>query len=304
MVSKKKFDFKTPILYLAFNRLDLVKRTFPEIKKIKPKELYISVDGPRDKREKKKTDEVRKYILKQIDWDCKVETLFPKSNLGCKVAVSRAIDWFFDNVKMGIVLEDDCLPSQDFFRYCQDLLEKYENDERLASICGTNPINIRGKESYGFVNTIALWGWASWRRSWKKIYHNEEEYMKKMESKKYLKETFPNIIERVYFGKKYIDAINDKVNTWEFPWHLGIFRSGGLNAIPKVNLVENIGIDDGFTNTAPNLTDEKFLVLKREKMNFPLRHPGKIRRNNLIRWMLTYRDYKRVIMKKLNVLFS
>lgn len=104
---KNKFKLTTPILYLAFNRLDSVKKTFPEIQKAKPMQLFISFDGPRTSEEKKKTDAVRKYVLENINWKCKVKTLFRDKNLGCKYVVAGAIDWFFENVKQGIILEDD-----------------------------------------------------------------------------------------------------------------------------------------------------------------------------------------------------
>ncbi len=103
-------------------------KEFEEIKKAKPKKLYIAGDGPRNKIEKKKTDEVRKFVLDNIDWDCKVKTLFRKKNLGCGKAVSQAITWFFKNEEMGIILEDDCLPSQSFFPFCEELLKKYKTN--------------------------------------------------------------------------------------------------------------------------------------------------------------------------------
>jgi hypothetical protein len=112
----------TPLLFLVFNRLDTTKKVFEEIRRAKPNKLYVAADGPRNDQEKDKTDAVRKYILENIDWKCKVKTLFREKNLGCKYAVSGAIDWFFNNEEMGMILEDDCLPSQSFFRFCQDML--------------------------------------------------------------------------------------------------------------------------------------------------------------------------------------
>ena len=304
MNSKNKFKLTIPILYLAFNRLDTVKKTFPKIRKARPKELYISVDGPRNKKEKSKTDKVRKYILDNIDWSCDVKTKFPGKNLGCEVAVSHALDWYFKNVEMGIVLEDDCLPSDSFFRYCQELLIKYKDDERITSIYGTTPVRLEGKVSYAFTGTIGLWGWASWARAWNKIYRSEEKYMGNLGPKKYLKEVFPNMVERINFSKKYMDFINSKVNTWEFPWQLGIIRSKGLNVIPKVNLIENIGVDVGFTNTVPNPTDKKFLIIKRDEIKFPLKHPKQIRKSNMLRLKFVYRDYKRILIKRFISLFE
>ena len=125
---EKQFDI--PILYTVFNRLDVVKQTFPEIRKIKPKQLFIGADGPRNIKEKKKTDSVRKYILKNIDWKCDVETLFFEKNLGSNIAIFKATNWFFKNVKKGIVLEDDDLPSHSFFIFCKEMLVRYQNNNK------------------------------------------------------------------------------------------------------------------------------------------------------------------------------
>ena len=100
-------QLKTPILFLIFNRLDTTKIVFEEIKKQKPKQLFIAADGPRANKENENIvcKEVRNYVLKNIDWNCEIKTLFRERNLGCGKAVSEAISWFFDNVEQGIILK-------------------------------------------------------------------------------------------------------------------------------------------------------------------------------------------------------
>jgi hypothetical protein len=110
---------KTPVLFLIFNRPNTAQRVFEIIKKIKPKYLFIAADGPRKNKlgEEKKCEETKNFILQNIDWNCEIKTLFRKENLGCREAISSAITWFFDNVDKGIILEDDCLPSESFFHF-------------------------------------------------------------------------------------------------------------------------------------------------------------------------------------------
>ena len=112
-----KKPLETAVLFLVFNRLDTTKQVFEAIRKAKPPRLYIAADGPRESKEgeAEKVKAVREYVMSNINWDCEVKTLFRDKNLGCKYAVSGAIDWFFENEEMGIILEDDCLPSQSFF---------------------------------------------------------------------------------------------------------------------------------------------------------------------------------------------
>ena len=139
----KTFSFEMPVLFLTFNRIKTAKLVFNEIKKSKPPRLYVASDGPRMSvdGEDKKVSQLREYILSNIDWDCEIYTLFNNTNKGCKIAVSNAVNWFFESEEMGIVLEDDCLPSESFFRYCQDLLYRYQYDERIYLITGYNKQN-------------------------------------------------------------------------------------------------------------------------------------------------------------------
>ncbi len=129
----------TPILFLTFNRLEETKQVFNEIKKYGPSKLYLASDGPRKNKEGEReiVKKIREYILDNITWPCKVKILFRHKNLGCKYAVSSAIDWFFKNERRGIILEDDCLPSQSFFRFCEEMLTKYKNDREIMQISGT-----------------------------------------------------------------------------------------------------------------------------------------------------------------------
>ena len=113
--------FETPILFIIFNRPDTAEKVFNEIKKIKPKKLFVSADGPRENKpgEKEKCLATRK-IIDQVDWECEVYKKYSDVNLGCKLGVSSGIDWFFKNVEQGIILEDDCLPAQSFFKFCEE----------------------------------------------------------------------------------------------------------------------------------------------------------------------------------------
>ena len=128
----------TPILFLVFNRPDTTQRVFAQIRKIQPKQLFIAADGARKGKEgeQERVAQVRKLILEGIDWDCEVKTLFRDENLGCGKAVSEGITWFFKNVEQGIILEDDTLPDLSFFPFCEELLERYKDDERVAMISG------------------------------------------------------------------------------------------------------------------------------------------------------------------------
>ena len=159
-----------PVLFVVFNRLETVKRTLAAIRQAAPRQLFIAADGPRDSRpgEEQMCQAVRSYILDHIDWECEVKVRFQEKNLGCKLAVSSAVDWFFSEVEEGIILEDDCLPGKDFFRYAAAALEFYRHDPTVMHINGSVFKNYAPDENFcAYLYRYAhIWGWASWRRAW------------------------------------------------------------------------------------------------------------------------------------------
>ena len=159
-----------PVLFLIFKRPDTTQRVFEAIKKAKPKQLFISADGGRNEEEKKSCNALREAIVAQIDWDCELKTLFRENNLGCKMAVSSGISWFFEEVEQGIILEDDCLPNESFFKFCETMLEKYKDDQSIWHIGANNFQDSikRGDADYFFSMYSHIWGWASWRDRWQK----------------------------------------------------------------------------------------------------------------------------------------
>jgi hypothetical protein len=165
----------TPVLFLIFNRPNTTEQVFEAIAKAKPRCLFVAADGPRtDKEGEAEKCQAVRDIIKRVDWDCEVKTLFREQNLGCKEAVSSAITWFFEQVEEGIILEDDCLPSDSFFSFCAELLEKYRDDKRIMMISGDNFQDgiQRGDASYYFSSVPWIWGWATWRRAWR-LYDRE-----------------------------------------------------------------------------------------------------------------------------------
>lgn len=242
---------KSPVLFLIFNRPDTTERVFNEIREAKPSRLYVAADGPRLNRQ----DEIllcteALSFLSKIDWECKVETLIRTNNLGCKNAVSSAIDWFFEHEEEGIILEDDCLPAKSFFYYCDTLLEKYRDDTRIRHIAGANLHNGKkwGEASTYFTNQTHVWGWATWKRVWKdydkdlKIYKEEEvaEKLGHVFTDRFVIEEWTRIFKELKAGK---------IDTWDFQLAFLNFFNHGLSVNPNVNLITNIGFRPDATHT-------------------------------------------------------
>jgi hypothetical protein len=297
-----KPKLKTPILFLVFNRIDTTKQVFEKIKKARPKQLFVASDGPRKNKpsEKEIVEKVRKYVLENIDWPCKVKTLFRKKNLGCKYAVSGAIDWFFENVEKGIILEDDCLPNESFFRFCEELLERYKEDERVMSISGYNPLGkFETSESYIFSKYFYCWGWASWRRAWKKNDLELENY-KEIKEKGRLNRYYGGLIEKNLNEKRTKDHLNKKVNSWAIPFGISHILNRSFCIVPEEDLIENLGFSStNSTHTKENKWDKNFLYHKANEIEFPLEHPRKIELNKDFEKRFINQDLKRIFLKKL-----
>jgi hypothetical protein len=245
------YQTKSAVLFVIFNRPDTTTRVFEQIRAAKPARLYIAADAPRPGNA---TDEAlckqTRAIVDNIDWDCELKTLFNDKNKGCKNSVSAAVTWFFDNEEEGIILEDDCLPSNSFFKFCDTLLEKYRDDTRVRHITGCNlQLGKKwGQYSYYFSNRVHIWGWASWRRVW-----NEYDLHLTKYQEPEIRERLSNIYQDPLVVESWLNIFKDvkagKVNSWAYPLDFINFFNNGLVIIPNENLISNIGFGGDATNT-------------------------------------------------------
>lgn len=249
--NKDWYTTKSPVLFIVFNRPQTAFKVFEAIKKARPPRLYIAADGPRLNRENESVlcEEVRS-VARLVDWQCEVKTLFRGDNLGCKDAVSSAINWFFDNEEEGIILEDDCLPANSFFRFCDVMLEKYRSDTRIRHVGGSNLQDgqIRGDASYYFSNLTHVWGWAGWKRVWKD-YDKELKKYDYNDIKKQLEKIFADAFVVECWVQIFKEVKGGLINTWDYQLTFLNFFNNGLSIIPNYNLISNIGFGEGATHT-------------------------------------------------------
>jgi len=183
-----------------------------------------------------------------VDWECNVQTLYRERNVGCRVAISSGIDWFFENVDEGIILEDDCLPSKSFFWFCQELLEKYRDNKQVMQINGNYYLDglMEFKESYYFSKLISCWGWATWKDAWSYFDGKMENYNKL--KKGGLLTDYYNDRDISNWMESYLDeAATDLCGIWSTQWAFGVIKQNGISVSPTVNLVQNIGFNDDAT---------------------------------------------------------
>lgn len=269
---------ETPVLLIAFNRPEITEKVFEKIAKSKPKKFYISIDGPRKhiSTDTEKVQKVRK-IFEKISWDCETNFLVREKNLGCKKSVSKAIGWFFEKEEKGIILEDDCLPNSEFFKYCEELLTRFEKNEDIYMITGDNfqDGRKRGEGSYYFSKLAHVWGWATWRRAWNN-YDLDMKFWPEFRDSKKFKSIFKSKNAQNYFKTIFDLVYKDKIDTWDYQWTASMWYNEGMSVTPNSNLVKNIGFGPDATHT--KIETERTQNQSTSKI-LPLTHPFKIIRD-------------------------
>ena len=279
-----------PILFLIFNRPDLTRQVFARIRAAQPSQLYVAADGPRANRpyETNLCAETR-AILDLVDWPCEIHTLLRDENVGCRVAISSGITWFFEHVEEGIILEDDCVPDPTFFRYCAELLAHYRHDERIMMISGTNfdPRNHANRASYYFSANLHIWGWATWRRAWQ-YYEGTLAGWPALRASSWL-ENWHHSANVARHWTAQFDMMHDHpIDTWDIQWVYSVWLQHGLAIQPYRNLISNIGFDARATHTSDEAAREANLPTS--PLSFPLVHPTGVVRNHateryVARWL-------------------
>lgn len=268
--------FNIPIVFIIFNRPDHSNEVFSEIKKLKPKKLYVIADGPRfDNFSDKINCEKSRNVVDKIDWDCNLIKIYSEINLGCKKRIVSGLDEVFSIEKYAIILEDDCLPSQDFFYFSEKLLLYYENNKRIGMISGCNFNEIDPNSSYHFSHYSHIWGWATWSRAWSMYDDTISSWPQNRNSN-----LLNNIIQRkgsIDYWKTALDGVyNNKIDTWDYQWNYSSWVSGMLSIVPSRNMISNIGFGKDATHTRGISI---FSNMKRVEISTNIKHPPSIEVN-------------------------
>lgn len=283
LIQSENYQTNSPVLFLVFNRPDVTRLTWENIKKVKPKRLYVVADGPRENRkdENELCLKVREMFKSEIDWECDYFFDFRTKNMGCKLGVSRAISWFFQNEESGIILEDDCLPTASFFKFCDELLPLYKDDDRIMQISGSNFLSSKkyhpnkNQLTY-YISTINdIWGWATWRRAWNKydIQLNNYDLFKK---NKLLKNYYQNSEIYKWINQYIESSALPESKVWSTQWVYYMIVNSGYTIAPSSNLVQNIGMLGEGTNTADSfLQYQDHIGVEIEP--FILQHPNEFK---------------------------
>jgi len=297
-----------PVLLTIFNRPDKTRAVLDNLRQIKPKQLFVSADGPRpDYPQDKEQCQLARQIVTTVDWPCEIKSRFLDDNIGVDPAVSTAIEWFFQNTEYGIILEDDAIVHPDFFTFCGELLVRYADDQRIMQISSLSPYVARKHPyDYHFSRVFRCsGGWATWRRAWKYYIYDMRLYSDN-EALAILKAYHPNYTKYLW---QYRELLKHKKRNalefkrcslyywdhWDFQWNLACAAQNGLSIVPEKNFMNNTGFDENSTHTTKMIPT--FENLQIQPLKFPLRHPQFVYADSKPERSLEKRIYRSLSLK-------
>jgi hypothetical protein len=282
--------FDVPVVLIAFNRPRVTQRVIDAWRAVQPSRIFVIADGPRpgNPTDAELCAEVRE-IIDSIDWECTVESRYADTNIGLEANVELGLDWVFDQVDRAIVFEDDCVPDPSFFRFCDELLDRYADDDRVWLIAGDKKLvpreYFKGK-SYAFSSWASVWGWATWADRWKqhrKLFPRQHEGAAERAGHK------PRTADAVRTepappapgaltteaGRRHFLKVSQTIDGdhygWDHHFWVTIMSRGGLCATPSLYMIENDGFGPDATHTRANRQPRPA-----QEMAFPLAHPDTV----------------------------
>lgn len=244
--------FTTPIIYIFFNRPDLVRRTFSAVRAQQPRRLYLIADGPRAAKpdDRRRCAEARTVVESMIDWNCEVIRDFSDVNLGSGRRIASGLTRALELLGEAIIIEDDILPRPDFFRFCAQMLERYRDVPQVHGISGYNPVGQYFPRERGAVPALThiTWGWATWNRAWNAYRFNLEGWDDPATQERIR----DYVRDPLYFFEltRAFRAVQEhKVDAWDYQWVYTMLYERRHAIVSSVNLVENLGFIEDATHT-------------------------------------------------------
>jgi hypothetical protein len=284
--------FKIPVVLFFFRRKDKIVEIIERLSQVKPEKIYLISDGPRNENEKIQVNECREAVENSINWDCQIVKNYSSENSGVYDRIGLGAKWVFEKEDVAIFLEDDNLPELSFFNYCEELLEKYKNDNRILWVCGTNYLEDYTPEdnaSYVFTKHLLPCGWASWSDKFNQYYDGELKLLDESYIYNRLSETYRN--KALYKQQKhsidrtkYLLEHDRRSCSWDHQMSFSIRANGLYGISPSVNQIKNIGVDEfsehGGTSLDIEMTN-RFCGMDSKELQFPLNHPKSVMEDSI-----------------------
>ena len=264
---------KVAVALIVFRRPELTARVLESIQRYQPSRLYLIADGPRPEVEGDQAlVEETRSLFNDLDWHCDVVRVFSDSNLGLRERVLSGLDIVFGHEESAIILEDDCVPADSFFKFAEELLERYSKENRVALV-SANYFGVARSfsDSYFFSAHANIWGWASWRSTWKEFRSGSKQRFVSDGEIQGMLDLIPTSGKRR--AMKRMLEFERSLDSWAINFSAYCYENQKLAAVPKVNLASNIGFGANSTHTKfESYADE----IGAGEILFPLKHPNEV----------------------------
>ena len=264
---------QTPVAIFIFNRPHCTEQLVHALAVVRPANLFVIADGPRNTSDIELCEQTR-AIIDQIDWPCTIVKRYATSNIGCRESIPNGLNWVFEQVDACIILEDDCIPQPSFFPFCQELLSRYKHDERVMTVGGhrSDGPNELGTESYYFSKYPSVWGWATWKEKWAKYDLNMHQWAELKDSK-WLDDVLQTSKAAAYWSRMF-DQMKNGLDAWDYALAYSCWLHNGLSIRSRVNMISNVGFGNDATHT--HQTEMADIYANPIDIEFPLKHPPAI----------------------------
>lgn len=300
--------YEIPIVLQVFNRPEATRQALEIVLEARPRTLFVIADGPRpDHAGEAEACRATRAIFDELPGEIELCRLFADDNMGMRRRFSSGLDAVFEQVERAVILEDDCLAHPTFFPYCAALLDRFADDERVASITGSNTQPPKRDtearhHSYYFSLVGLPWGWATWRRAWT-THDAELTLWPAFRRSGWLRDRLGHVAggqwERVLGNA-------DEVDSWWIRWSMSMWAHGQLAVVPRVNLVTNLGGKPLPGEATEAAMAVRFGNLPTQALEQPLRHPPFIVRDsvgerrvleNMLPWSPLARTVRQVLIE-------
>ena len=256
----ERASLETPVALLFFARPQTFRLVFEAVRRARPRRLFLVQDGPREGHpEDAGNIAACRAIAEGVDWECEVARNYASRNMGCGLRPSSGISWVFEQVEVAIILEDDCVPEDGVFAFCDNLLRRFRDDTRVCMASGFNHFGRTdcGTADYFFAKTAAIWGWATWRRVWRQYDFSvraadDESAMRQLEREPRHPRAARRIVKNLRKTRRRI-LLGETPSYWDTQWEWVKYSQNMVGIVPAGNLIRNIGIGDGSTHSAASL---------------------------------------------------
>lgn len=266
------------VAIFIFRRPLETKRVFEQIRLYKPSRLFVVADGPRSwMPEDIELTRSARAVTESIDWDCNVVRIYAEDNLGFQKRFHSGLDAVFQECDFSVILEDDCVPNQSFFTFCEILSTRLSEPDNVGIISGSNFSSVGALESYYSSRNSYIWGWATWRKVWQEFSQTETALPYSKSDLNRLNRTFSNSWERVFL-KRLIKSLPVHQG-WDVPFSVHLRLNNYLNVVPSLNMIDNIGLSGNGTNSFVDGWERTPMAAN---MEFPLTHPKSIKLNRKV----------------------